>query len=385
MQIRPNLQSIELSLTPNLGENRRRVRLLLQVLQNATDDEPRYRLLRSDSAVFLDIIAIDGSLEVLAAAGFISLHPCWGSRKILVAPMSARPQLEAAVAALKTALLYAEKEITPTNSCRGPIGISSPSPTTRETRHLSAAPTTSTGALRVGSKIETCSLSDPALNSLPGTILSGLLHSGRQRVCLVLHDGSLKTADLKPQNLTALPYVLFPGDRVEIHSLISNGSFNGCSGEVLTAESAGRHHVRLALLDGTSKEVQLKPGNLRLAVSQTALITSDTLEAPRHLPPDLIDFWHELAANKRPAVRDVKYWGGADWPWRIGTTDAVIEDAAMVAEEELRKAAAEAEDAAAGWDAEMLRGRGIRVDWLLAMTFALNLWEWKTWEVVQVS
>ena len=28
-------------------------------------------------------------------------------------------------------------------------------------------------------------------------------------------------------------------------------------------------------------------------------------------------------------------------------------------------------------------GRGVRVDFLLALTFALELWEWKTWEIVQ--
>ena len=33
--------------------------------------------------------------------------------------------------------------------------------------------------------------------------------------------------------------------------------------------------------------------------------------------------------------------------------------------------------------AEMLRGCGMRVDFLLALTFALNMWEWMTWEVVQ--
>ena len=33
--------------------------------------------------------------------------------------------------------------------------------------------------------------------------------------------------------------------------------------------------------------------------------------------------------------------------------------------------------------AEKLRGCGVRVDFLLALTFALELWEWKTWEVVQ--
>ena len=35
--------------------------------------------------------------------------------------------------------------------------------------------------------------------------------------------------------------------------------------------------------------------------------------------------------------------------------------------------------------AEKLRGYGVRVDFLLALTFALELWDWKTWEVVRMQ
>ena len=61
-------------------------------------------------------------------------------------------------------------------------------------------------------------------------------------------------------------------------------------------------------------------------------------------------------------------------------------DSAVIASEEERKLDAEADDAeTAGTPshAEKLRGYGMRVDFLLALTFALELWEWKTWEVVQ--
>ena len=34
--------------------------------------------------------------------------------------------------------------------------------------------------------------------------------------------------------------------------------------------------------------------------------------------------------------------------------------------------------------AEKLWCCGIRVDFLLALTFELDLWEWKTWEVVSI-
>ena len=58
----------------------------------------------------------------------------------------------------------------------------------------------------------------------------------------------------------------------------------------------------------------------------------------------------------------------------------------MIASEEQHKLAAEAEDqptAGTPAHAEKLRSCGVRVDFLLALTFALDMWEWKTWEVVQ--
>jgi ankyrin repeat protein len=86
------------------------------------------------------------------------------------------------------------------------------------------------------------------------------------------------------------------------------------------------------------------------------------------------------AANKAPANHDVKYWGGAPQPWRNGTTDEPIDDAEVIAREERFKAAAEEKDASS---LTRLRDRGIRIDVLLHLTFELNLWKWRTWEVVQ--
>jgi hypothetical protein len=39
------------------------------------------------------------------------------------------------------------------------------------------------------------------------------------------------------------------------------------------------------------------------------------------------------AVNKKPAERDVKYWGGAEQPWRNGTADATLDDPAAIAQE----------------------------------------------------
>ena len=86
------------------------------------------------------------------------------------------------------------------------------------------------------------------------------------------------------------------------------------------------------------------------------------------------------------AVNDYKYWGGADRPWRNGVDDTPVTDQGVIASEEQQKLAAEARDQlTAGTPAHAveLRARGVRVDFLLALTFALHMWEWKTWEVVQ--
>ena len=91
--------------------------------------------------------------------------------------------------------------------------------------------------------------------------------------------------------------------------------------------------------------------------------------------------------RKEPAKEDVKYWTGDDQPWRNGTDDSPITDPAVLAREELRKREAEAEDKARApttdEHADRLHSYGIRVDFLLYLTFELDLWDWKTWELVQ--
>ena len=84
-----------------------------------------------------------------------------------------------------------------------------------------------------------------------------------------------------------------------------------------------------------------------------------------------------------PAARNVEYWAGAPEPWRNRTADAAITDAGIIREEEQFKAAAEQEDAGLSPEerGRNLHRRGIRVDYLLALTYALNLWGWTTKEV----
>ena len=94
-----------------------------------------------------------------------------------------------------------------------------------------------------------------------------------------------------------------------------------------------------------------------------------------------------IASAKKAALKDVKYWGGAPQPWRNGTDDSAVIDPSIIAEEEMRKAEAEAEDKdrapSTNAHADLLHGFGIRADFLLFLTWRLDLWEWKTWEVVQ--
>ena len=83
----------------------------------------------------------------------------------------------------------------------------------------------------------------------------------------------------------------------------------------------------------------------------------------------------------------MKFWGGHPQPWRNGTDDSELTDLAIIVEEEGKKSQAEAEDAAraptTAEHADMLSNLGISVKFLLLLTHELNLWEWKTWEVVQ--
>ena len=73
-------------------------------------------------------------------------------------------------------------------------------------------------------------------------------------------------------------------------------------------------------------------------------------------------------------------------PWRKGLDKSPVTDPAVIASEEQHKAAAEADDkptAGTPEHAEKLRCCGIRIDFLLFITFELNMWDWETWEVVQ--
>ena len=115
--------------------------------------------------------------------------------------------------------------------------------------------------------------------------------------------------------------------------------------------------------------------------------TTDTLIYPEHVDPSLFEPLVSYKSKAVTAVRDYKYWGGDTQPWRNGVDDSAVADEDVIRVESKHKFAAETEDqersGSPAAHSEMLRGRGLRVDFLLALTFALDLWAWRTWEVVQ--
>ena len=114
---------------------------------------------------------------------------------------------------------------------------------------------------------------------------------------------------------------------------------------------------------------------------------TDMLIKPAHIDEAaLLGPFMRCAGKTEVAVHGYEYWGGDDQPWRHGLDKSPVTDQGVIASEEQHKLAAEAQDqptAGTPAHAVKLRGCGVRVDFLLALTFALEMWEWKTWEVVQ--
>jgi hypothetical protein len=149
---------------------------------------------------------------------------------------------------------------------------------------------------------------------------------------------------------------------------------------------------RASELDGTVAEKDYvtalaPPPPYSAATHSISFFGSEKLCEANHIPASIFDPLVVFAKAKLPARRDYKYWGGANQPWRHGTSDKPVEKQAVIAVESEFKAAAEAEDRdrypTADSHADMLALCALRADFLLALTSALGLWEWKTVEVVQ--
>ena len=141
---------------------------------------------------------------------------------------------------------------------------------------------------------------------------------------------------------------------------------------------------------------ELGPGDLELELerklrdreAKTGTHATGTLLRPAHLDDEaaLLGPFMPYADKTKVAEHGYEYWGGDDQPWRHALDTSPVTDTSVIASEEQRKLAAEAADQdTAGTPTHVvkLRGCGVLIDFLLALTVALDMWEWQTWEVVQ--
>ena len=108
---------------------------------------------------------------------------------------------------------------------------------------------------------------------------------------------------------------------------------------------------------------------------------SDHLYLPADINLGIFASIMQCKGKKALARCSIKFWGGDQLPWRDGN-DKPVTDTEIIAREQALKDYAQAEDKAVGEDAQSLRGRGVTVGFLLCLTFALDLWDWPTWQVL---
>ena len=114
----------------------------------------------------------------------------------------------------------------------------------------------------------------------------------------------------------------------------------------------------------------------------------NTLTEPAHIDVAAVvgPFVMQCKGKGKEAQNGYEFWGGDDQPWRKSVDKSPVTDPAVIASETQHKEEAEADDKATAETpdhATKLRRCGVRIDFLLALTFALDLWDWYTWEVVQ--
>ena len=114
----------------------------------------------------------------------------------------------------------------------------------------------------------------------------------------------------------------------------------------------------------------------------------DTLTEPAHIDAAAVvgPFVMQCKGKGKEAQNGYEFWGGDDQPWRKSVDKSPVTDPAVIESETQHKEEAETDDQATAETpdhATKLRRCGVRIDFLLALTFALDLWDWYTWEVVQ--
>ena len=179
----------------------------------------------------------------------------------------------------------------------------------------------------------------------------------------------------------------------ELRVLVRKRQLEPLVAAVVTAEA--ERPVEGVLAKARALVAKLEAGPPRAPPAPAGTYPMDMLVRPAHIDDEHLGSLMRYKPKQTAAIHDYKYWGGAEQPWRNGVDDTPVTEAAVIVWEYTLKLLAEADDdpLTAGTPAhattprpshaEKLRGYGVRVDFLLALTFALELWEWKTWEVVQ--
>ena len=105
-----------------------------------------------------------------------------------------------------------------------------------------------------------------------------------------------------------------------------------------------------------------------------------SLTYPEHIPRALFDPLHIFKDKNKLADRNYEMWPDGS-VHEMAPGAPLVTDPELIAFEQARAAEAEAQDAAGEGSAEARVCFALRVDFLVALTFELNLWNWSTREV----
>ena len=108
-----------------------------------------------------------------------------------------------------------------------------------------------------------------------------------------------------------------------------------------------------------------------------------SLSYPKHIPRSIFDPLRIFKNKDKLADRNYEMWTkeGVDEFHEMIPGVPLVTDPELIAFERERAAEAQAQDAAGEGSADARFGCALRVDFLVALTFELNLWKWSTREV----
>jgi len=135
-----------------------------------------------------------------------------------------------------------------------------------------------------------------------------------------------------------------------------------------------------------SKPLEDRPPSFHQFPSAPSVPSDESFEAfsltyPEHIPRAIFDPLRIFKDMNRLADRNYEMWTDGTVHEMVRGSPLVT-DPELIAFERARAAEAEAQDAAGEGSAEARVSCALRVDFLVALTFELNLWHWSTREVV---